>query len=529
MIVIADFDRTISRYRTSRGAPVTTSHGVIENCELLDETYRKKARDLADYYIPKEFDASSSEEERTKVCEEWWSKAHDLLLEYGLTRQQLEDAVRNETNLELREGCEEMFRMLEKNGVPLLIFSAGLGDVIETFLRTKVFARTGKIPSNIHIISNRMRFETVDLDGWKDDFDTSLLGDVERTGKIKPSNIKIDRLVGSEGEIIHSCNKGLTPMRELEAKGVFKNRTTALLLGDSVGDVHMADWLMGSGYVRDVLKVGFLNHDVEKNLATYEKIYDHVIKNDGDMYFPIALVRNLVFKQEKRKKKLSVDVTSDKVTKTPDKVIYVSKSSETSEKDLTEEEKRKIRFEEDEERRALLEEIQNRRQKFLKSRLELKNMVESKFRVEDQERHRLMREIRKRERNFLSPSNASTPRMMKTTNIVQQDIQRRRDELIHSNNSALNRDFMTHPREYHTMAKPRNTVSPRTPERNTNRGQYRGVSPSTLRSTRSSPGLRSTRSPPGKRGTQSLRSMRGIRSGDPSPRLNVGNKYFSST
>ena len=249
LIVIADFDRTISRYRTSSGAPVTTSHGVIENCELLDETYRKKARDLADYYIPKEFDASSSEEERTKVCEEWWSKAHDLLLEYGLTRQQLEDAVRNETNLELREGCEEMFRMLEKNGVPLLIFSAGLGDVIETFLRTKVFARTGKIPSNIHIISNRMRFESIDLDGWKDDFDTPLLGN-ERTGKIKPSNIKIDRLVGFEGEIIHSCNKGLTPMRELEAKGVFKNRTTALLLGDSVGDVHMADWLMGSGYVR---------------------------------------------------------------------------------------------------------------------------------------------------------------------------------------------------------------------------------------------------------------------------------------
>ena len=143
-------------------------------------------------------------------------------------------------------------------------------------------------------------------------------------------------------------------------------------------------------------------------------------------------------------------------------------------------------------------------------------MVESRFRVEDEERHHLMREIRKRERNFLSPSNASTPRMMQTTDIVQQDIQRRRDELIRSNNSALNRDFMTHPREYHTMAKPRNTVSPRTPERNTNRGQYRGVSPSTstLRSTRSSPGLRSTRSPPGKRGTQSLRSIRGIRSGD---------------
>ena len=76
---------------------------------------------------------------------------------------------------------------------------------------------------------------------------------------------------------------------------------------------------------------------MEKNLATYEKIYDHVIKNDGDMYFPIAVVRNLVVKQEKRKKKLSVDVTSNKVTsnkvtKTTDKVIYVSKSSEISER-----------------------------------------------------------------------------------------------------------------------------------------------------------------------------------------------------
>ena len=56
--------------------------------------------------------------DRTKVCEEWWSKAHDLLMEYGLTRQQLEDAVKSEKNLELREGCEEMFQMLEKNDVP---------------------------------------------------------------------------------------------------------------------------------------------------------------------------------------------------------------------------------------------------------------------------------------------------------------------------------------------------------------------------------------------------------------------------
>jgi len=272
--------------------------------------------------------------------------------------------------------------------------------------------------------------------------------------------------------------------------------------------------------VRDALKVGFLNRDVEKNLATYEKIYDHVIKNDGDMYFPIALVRNLLVKQEKRKKKLSVDVTSDKVVS--DKVIYVSKSnvSEKSEKDLSEEEKQKIRFAEDEERRALLKEIQERRRKFLKSRLELHEYVRS-YRVEDEERHRLMREIRKRERDFLSPRNTNTPKMM---NILEQDIQRRREELIRSNNSALNRDFMTHPQEYHTTVKTKPTR--RTPPRiHEKRGQQQRRGRGRFTPSPSKNSVRGRNNNSNIRGTK--KKQWGLETGKPSPALYAGNKFVS--
>jgi 2-hydroxy-3-keto-5-methylthiopentenyl-1-phosphate phosphatase len=47
-----------------------------------------------------------------------------------------------------------MFKMLEENAVPLLIFSAGLGDVIEEILKDQ-----GRKAPNMHIISNRFQFD----------------------------------------------------------------------------------------------------------------------------------------------------------------------------------------------------------------------------------------------------------------------------------------------------------------------------------------------------------------------------------
>lgn len=51
-----------------------------------------------------------------------------------------------------REGAEELVLTLRDHNIPLIIFSAGIGNVIDFFLQ-KTF---GGSPSNVHIVSNMM-------------------------------------------------------------------------------------------------------------------------------------------------------------------------------------------------------------------------------------------------------------------------------------------------------------------------------------------------------------------------------------
>ena len=69
--------------------------------------------------------------------------------------------------------------------------------------------------------------------------------------------------VGINQPIIHSMNKDETSLKEI--KPVYekiKDRKNVLLLGDSIGDIGMIE---GFDY-KNLLKVGFLNEEVEKNL-----------------------------------------------------------------------------------------------------------------------------------------------------------------------------------------------------------------------------------------------------------------------
>ena len=57
--------------------------------------------------------------------------------------------------LSFSDHCVEIFDLLESAGVPLIVFSAGLGDLIDIFLEQKL----GKVPENCHLISNMMKFD----------------------------------------------------------------------------------------------------------------------------------------------------------------------------------------------------------------------------------------------------------------------------------------------------------------------------------------------------------------------------------
>ena len=69
------------------------------------------------------------------------------------------------------------------------------------------------------------------------------------------------------------------------------NRRNVILLGDSLGDVHMA---AGVKDPHVVLTVGFLNHNIESSVETYKKHYDIVLLDDQTMSFPHNLLTEIL-------------------------------------------------------------------------------------------------------------------------------------------------------------------------------------------------------------------------------------------
>lgn len=262
--VIADFDATLTKFWVN-GTRGQTSHGLLQQG---NPEYDAKRQQLYEYYHPLEFSPTIGLEEKTKLMEEWWGKTHGLLVEGGLTYDSIRQSVAN-ANIAFREGVSELFEFLEERDIPVLIFSAGLADIIEEVLRQKLH-RSFK---NVRIVSNRMVF---DDDG---------------------------RLVSFKGKLIHSLNKNehaldmAAPVHErlgdmdgpTDDNSSLKKRTNVLLLGDHTGDLGMSD---GLNYETRI-SMGFLNHNVENSLSCYQEAFDVVFVNDAPMWGVIKLVSHM--------------------------------------------------------------------------------------------------------------------------------------------------------------------------------------------------------------------------------------------
>ncbi|KAL8257818.1 hypothetical protein R6Q59_029859 [Mikania micrantha] len=262
--VIADFDNTLTKFWVD-GCRGQSSHALLQQ---ENPEYNVKRDELFNYYHPIEYDPQIPVDEKTKLMEEWWGKTHGLLIEGGLTY----DAIRNSVAsavIAFREGVVELFEFLEERDIPVLIFSAGLADIIEEVLRQKLH-RTFK---NVKIVSNRMKF---DQNG---------------------------NLVSFTGKLIHSLNKnehaldmaaslhdhlGEVDDHMIDSASV-KKRTNVLLLGDHMGDLRMSD---GLDYETRI-SVGFLNHNIENSLDSYRKGFDIVYLDDASMAGVVKLVSEL--------------------------------------------------------------------------------------------------------------------------------------------------------------------------------------------------------------------------------------------
>ncbi|XP_062518636.1 7-methylguanosine phosphate-specific 5'-nucleotidase-like [Corticium candelabrum] len=252
--VISDFDMTLTKFWINNQRGMTT-HAILETSELLPVSFREKMTALKKKYYPIEISSTMEVKDKIHYMEAWWCQGHDALVSCNIHRSIIGKMV-EQSNTTLRDGCQHLFAMLRNCNVPLMILSAGIGDLID-----EVLNRQASLYRNIHVVANYMDYEENDM------------------------------LVGFKGHLIHTFNKTENSVRSSDYFQEIKDRCNVVLLGDSHGDPHMAD---GVEHVANIVKIGFLNDEVESRFEGHMQRYDIVITGDPDLSLVNSLLSHIL-------------------------------------------------------------------------------------------------------------------------------------------------------------------------------------------------------------------------------------------
>lgn len=268
--LIVDFDRTLTH------PDGETSWGCLKASRQLSRAFHEGSAALYRKYHPMEVNGALPLEERVLAMEKWWDEAHRLLLSERVTRDTFARMIEEDKHqLYWREGTRELMDMCKKEGIPVLIFSAGLGDLID--------AAIAKEDWGAHVISNHLVFDS---------------GGVA---------------TGFKHRNIHTFSKSEVLLKEVHEEWgkEVEERRNVILIGDSLGGKR---WLfcvcvyvflfnkapppdkdMANGIPHDVvLKIAFLNQENLGSRDEYEREFDLVIENDPTMNKIIELIKGVI-------------------------------------------------------------------------------------------------------------------------------------------------------------------------------------------------------------------------------------------
>ena len=236
--VFMDYDKTITANDSE------DSWDASANKEIMGENIK---RDLEKYYQEYgmiEFDYHINKDKREKYIVEWYDKCMDLYYQYGLTIEKLKDSIDN-SQLILRKGAKDFLFKLYENHIPVIILSAGIGNVIEQCLKKEECYY-----NNITIISNFIKFD------------------------------KNGNMIKFSDNMIHSLNKNIDKLSDYRLKEKIEEKEYRVVIGDLVEDIYM----MGRYPESKSLKIGFLNKNVEENLEVYKRNFDIVLTEENNFY-----------------------------------------------------------------------------------------------------------------------------------------------------------------------------------------------------------------------------------------------------
>ncbi|XP_038213760.1 7-methylguanosine phosphate-specific 5'-nucleotidase [Zerene cesonia] len=242
--IVTDFDHTLTRHQMDNGTIVLTSFGMFRECPSVPQYYRDEDNRLSNIYKPIEVDSVMGKEEKTKHMIDWYVAAHKLLIGLKFPKQELVETSKKMVEC-FRIGVKDLIMWSNVQQVPVLVFSAGLGECVVAALEAANF-----LLPNVKVISNFLALD------------------------------KNDTIVGIKGEVIHTLNKNETAIKNTEYYEMVKERNNVMLLGDNIGDAGMAE---GMEHCEVIIKVGFLGRNVDANLQNYMNKFDIVLVNDHTM------------------------------------------------------------------------------------------------------------------------------------------------------------------------------------------------------------------------------------------------------
>ena len=253
--ILADFDSTLTK-SLYQWDPVPSIISLLYTGDYLSDAYRKEAKTLADHYYPIEMDHSIAAMDKKVAMVDWWEKHLELLIQSKLSLRDIERLV-TDKRLQLRDKTMPLFQLLQENAIPLIIISAsGIGgDSIGLFLN-----------------NNKLLFDNICI-VWN-----TFMRD------------KTGYAIGRNLPLIHSLNKSEVVLIEFSAiYAKIQDRKNVILLGDSPHDVDMMQWID-----HDVcIKIWFCNDNTPEKIQLFSSLYDVVILDDGDMGYPLELLKNI--------------------------------------------------------------------------------------------------------------------------------------------------------------------------------------------------------------------------------------------
>jgi len=251
--VLSDFDRTLTKYFVN-GKKIPSIIALIRGGDYISPEYVKGAYALHDIYHPIEINTKISNSEKNIKMHEWWKKHFDLLINSGMNKDIIKDII-IKNKIPYRQGALELFDKTFENNIPLIIMSATIGDIALDSLKF-----VNKLYPNIHLIANMLI--------WNSE----------------------GKAIGVKEPIIHTLNKHEIEIKSLPIYKELKKRKNVILLGDLIEDLDM---VRGFPY-KNIIKIGFLNDNIDENLEVYKKNFDIIITNDSDMSYVHELLKKII-------------------------------------------------------------------------------------------------------------------------------------------------------------------------------------------------------------------------------------------